>query len=196
MIKAVIFDCFGVIISDGLKKLTGELDRVNPGSREIINHYVRLANSGQIPPSEYGKEVSRRLNMSVDEWRSRIVAGEHKDTRVIDYIKATRKVYKTALLSNIASRESMNRRLSEEELNKLFDVVVISGEVRVQKPEPEIFKMVVERLEVAPSECVFIDDSPGYCQAAEALGIKSICYKDFDQMKADLEAVLASSTDN
>lgn len=190
MIKAIIFDLFGVIISDGLKVVTAELDKTKPGARQMINHYVRLANSGQIPPGEYGKEVSRRLNITVDEWRSRIVAGEHKDSRVIDYIKATRKVYKTALLSNIASRESMNRRLSEEELNELFDVVVISGEVRVQKPEPEIFKMVVERLEVEPSECVFIDDSPGYCQAAEMLGIKSICYKDFDQMKTDLSNLL------
>ncbi len=196
MIKAVIFDCFGVIISDGLKQFMEELDKTNPEARQTINYYVRLANSGQIPESEYGKAVSEALNIPIEEWRSKIKSGEHKDPRVIEYIKSTRKNYKTALLSNLASKESMNRRFSEDELKELFDVIVISGEVGVQKPNPEIYQVTVERLGVDPNECVFIDDIERFCTAAKEVGMQAIWYKDFNQAKGELETLLAADSDN
>lgn len=196
MIKAVIFDCFGVVISDGLKAVMDEFDKTEPGAREMINHYVRLANSGQIPVGEYGKEVSKRLNITVDEWRARITSGEHKNERVIEYIKSLRNKYKTAMLSNVPSMESMNRRFSDEELKELFDVVVISGEEGVQKPDLEIYRRTAEKLGVSPSECVFIDDIPAYANAATGVGMQAIWFQGFEQMKAELEALISSNANN
>jgi HAD superfamily hydrolase (TIGR01509 family) len=60
-----------------------------------------------------------------------------------------------------------------EELESLFDVVVLSSEVGMVKPHPEIYELVAERLGVASGECIMIDDLPTNTAGAEAAGMQS-----------------------
>src|SRR5262249_5704608 len=73
---------------------------------------------------------------------------------------------RTALLSNSWGTVDYPR----DGWDDMFDVVVISGEVGMRKPEPEIFAHTVERLGLAPAECVFVDDLRHNIDAAVALG--------------------------
>jgi HAD superfamily hydrolase (TIGR01509 family) len=59
------------------------------------------------------------------------------------------------------------------------------------KPDPEIYIMTAEKLGVEPSECIFTDDSPRYCEAAEAVGMKAVHYRTLDQFKRELEQLLS-----
>ena len=87
----------------------------------------------------------------------------------------------------------MQRRFSDEELNSYFDELIVSSEVGMAKPYTEIYELTAMRLGVDPEECIFIDDRELYCEGAEITGMQSILYKDFNQMKAELTALLKTS---
>ncbi len=189
MIKAIIFDCFGVIITDALKAELDNIEAANPkAAREIVD-IIHANNRGIINPAESNQRIADILDVSVRQWRKRIDKGEVKDLRVMGYIKQLRPTYKTALLSNIG-RQSLTRRFGNDELKAHFDAIVISGELGIMKPEPEIFLYATKQLQAKPEECIMIDDRQTHCAGAREAGMTAILYKDFMQMKHELEGIL------
>jgi len=90
----------------------------------------------------------------------------------------------TALLSN-----SWGGGYPTELFPDMFDAVVISGEVGMRKPEPRIFLHAALLLDLAPDECVFIDDIQANITAAEQLGFTGVLHSaaaDTAQQVADL----------
>jgi putative hydrolase of the HAD superfamily len=81
---------------------------------------------------------------------------------------------RTGLLSNSWGMADYPRHL----FPGMFDVVVISGEVGMRKPEERIFRHAAGLLELEPAECVFIDDIEVNVTAAEALGMTAILHDD------------------
>jgi putative hydrolase of the HAD superfamily len=77
-----------------------------------------------------------------------------------------------------------------DEIRDLFDVVVISAEVGLHKPQPEIYLLAAERLGVAPEDCVFVDDLRENCAGAEAVGMTAVLHRDVDETIAQLEELL------
>jgi putative hydrolase of the HAD superfamily len=76
----------------------------------------------------------------------------------------------TALVSNCShNTRGVVKRLG---LDTAFDTVILSFEVGAQKPEPEIYRIALERLGLQdPSRAVFVDDQTGYCDGAAAIGM-------------------------
>jgi putative hydrolase of the HAD superfamily len=73
-----------------------------------------------------------------------------------------------------------------------FDVVVDSCEEGVRKPDPEIYRRTADRLGVDPTECVFLDDGASNCEAAAAVGMRTILVgSDVDAAITELDALLA-----
>ncbi|GAA3232168.1 HAD family phosphatase [Actinocorallia longicatena] len=93
---------------------------------------------------------------------------------------------RTALLSN-----SWGNTYPRERWAAMFDAVVISGEVRMRKPAPEIFDHAVTLLEVDAAECVFIDDIPANIAAAEQLGMVGVLHTDPVETRARLGELFA-----
>ena len=81
---------------------------------------------------------------------------------------------RTALLSNSWGMADYPRHL----FPGMFDVVVISGEVGMRKPEERIFRHAVSLLGLAPADCVFVDDIEVNTKAAEAIGMTTILHHD------------------
>jgi HAD superfamily hydrolase (TIGR01509 family) len=92
---------------------------------------------------------------------------------------------KTALLSNSWGTGDYPRDGWEE----LFDAVVLSGEVGMRKPEPEIFLHTVGLLGVDPTEAVFVDDLPYNVSGGVAVGMVGIEHTSYDETVAELEAL-------
>jgi epoxide hydrolase-like predicted phosphatase len=82
--------------------------------------------------------------------------------------------YQTALLSNSWGTGLYPR----SRIDALFDVVVISGEVGLRKPDPNIFTLTIEKLGRKPEECVFVDDHPGHLVAAQEAGMTTVLHRD------------------
>jgi epoxide hydrolase-like predicted phosphatase len=89
---------------------------------------------------------------------------------------------RTALLSN-----SWGNAYPRDGWEDMFDTVVISGEVGLRKPEPEIYLLTCERLGLRPAECVFVDDVDLNVEAARALGIVALEHRSYDETAAELE---------
>ena len=70
---------------------------------------------------------------------------------------------------------------------ELFDGVVISGDVGMHKPQPEIFVLGAERAGAAPEECVFVDDLRENCAGAEAVGMTAVLHRGSEGTLAQLE---------
>jgi len=81
---------------------------------------------------------------------------------------------KTGLVSNSWSTSHYDRDMLEE----LFDTAVISAEVGLHKPQPEIYRLAAERLVVPPEQCVFVDDLRENCAGAEAVGMTAILHRE------------------
>jgi len=83
--------------------------------------------------------------------------------------------YKLGIVSNFAIPECIWKLLGQYNLKKFFDVVVISAEVNKRKPSPEIFQKALKSLDAAPSEAVFVGDTPSMdIEGAKRAGMKAI----------------------
>jgi putative hydrolase of the HAD superfamily len=92
----------------------------------------------------------------------------------------------TALLSNSWGADEYPRA----DFATLFDTVVISGEVGMRKPEPEIFRHAAATLGLEPAECVFIDDIEANIAAAVGCGMTGVHHTEPAGTVAELERLL------
>lgn len=189
MIQAIIFDCFGVLVGRGFSE-TYQLAGGDPlRDEQFIDDILGQANLGTITLEEMRKQITARLRIDNDTWDAAVRRSEQPNQQLLDYVSQLSSKYKTAILSN-ANVGTVQRVLSREQL-ELFDVTVVSAEVGMIKPQPEIYHYVADKLGVKPSECVFTDDIPSYIEAAKAVGMEGVLYKDFRQFKLEFEAVLS-----
>lgn len=186
MIRAVIFDCFGVILTDALQAIRQELMHTNPDGAAAIKDIVAANNHGFMEPGESNDRIATILGLSTHDFRRQVAKGEVRNDELLGYIMQLRGSYKTALLSNIAG-SSLARRFPNDELNTYFDVVVASGDIGYAKPEPEAYEITADRLGMRCDECVFIDDRELFCEGASSVGMHAVVYTDFTQLIADLD---------
>jgi len=189
MIRAIIFDCFGVLITDALKGLRDDLYAKDPSAAHELDGLVRATNIGVIDAHVATDRIAELLAMSTSEYRSRIDGGEVRNTVLFSYILELKKQYRTAMLSNIATH-SLQKRFTDEELRMYFDAVVTSGELGHAKPGKAIYLVAAERLAVRPEECVFIDDREHFVAAATSVGMSGIVYTEFIQFRKELASLL------
>jgi putative hydrolase of the HAD superfamily len=71
-----------------------------------------------------------------------------------------------------------------------FNGIVISGEVQMMKPEPEVFRHLLATFDLRPEECVFIDDLLPNIESARQVGLQAILFKDAAQCQRELERIL------
>ena len=118
----------------------------------------------------------------------RLFSGVGPDERMVEAVRRARAAgVPTGLISNSWGRTTYDEQLIEE----LFDAAVISGDVGLHKPEPEIFHLGAEKLGVPPERCVFVDDLRENCEGAEAVGMTAILHRGADSTLPELERLLA-----
>jgi putative hydrolase of the HAD superfamily len=109
----------------------------------------------------------------------------HGAMRILQDLAASEEV-ELAMLNNEA-RELNDYRIERFELGRYLDVFLSSCYVGLRKPDSRIFDLALDVLQRDADEVAFIDDRPGNCEAAEALGIHAICYHDEAQCVQALE---------
>jgi len=103
-------------------------------------------------------------------------------------LKARQAGIRTGLISNSWGTSRYDR----SRLGELFDGVVISGEVGIRKPAPEIYALGAERIGVWPDRCVFVDDLPFNLEPAAELGMATVHHLSAEQTIAELEQLLGT----
>jgi epoxide hydrolase-like predicted phosphatase len=123
------------------------------------------------------------------EFRQQFFGGDRLDTDLLAYIRNLHLTYKTGLISNASSG---TRTLIEGAwgMADAFDVILLSGDVGVMKPDPPIYLLAIERLGVQPKSVVFIDDFLQNIEGARAVGMHGIHFRNPQQVRTDLEVLL------
>jgi putative hydrolase of the HAD superfamily len=181
-----VFDSFrDFCVAEGLDPDTiKRLFREDPRAREL----VRALETGALSEEDFGERFGGLLRIAdraglVD----RIFGGVRPDERMLGAVRRARAAgIRTGLVSNSMGA----RRYDRDTFPELFDGVVISGDVGMHKPQPEIFLLGAERAGVEPGECVFVDDLRENCEGAEAVGMTSILHRGAERTLPELEQLL------
>ena len=149
---------------------------------------LRQLEKGELTAAEFSEKFAPLLGVSSENLVERLFGGVGPDEPMVEAVRRARKAgIRTGLISN-----SWGEGLAYDEaiLDALFDAVVISGDVGLHKPQPEIFLMGAERIGVAPEDCVFVDDLRENCAGAEAVGMKAILHRGSAGTLPQLEELL------
>lgn len=204
-IKAVIFDLGGVLVRTEFPEVRQRLEErlgFAPGTLGQIvwgGETWKLAEAGRISYEEYWRRVGAALGFSTEQeirnFRREYFSGDRVDEDLVGFIKELRPRYRIGLLSNAPDR--LGTWLDEEwGIKQLFDSVVYSAKVGVAKPDPSIFRLSLEQLDVAPPEALFIDDYPRNIDAALALGMQAIRFTNTKSLKEELRRYLDWGTED
>lgn len=188
MIKAVIFDCFGVVLGNPYKIVLQDIMGKDPALGEEIRGVQHAADMGVLSRDEAAQYMAEKMGISKEEFLTIQSNGEVQNQQVIAQIRALRGNYKLAMVSNISGRDRLDIRFEPGKLDELFDIVIASGDVGYTKPEPEIYQLVAEKLGVQPHECIMIDDIAEFCDGARAVGMQAIQFQTTEQALSELAA--------
>lgn len=193
MIKAVIFDCFGVLYPDTYWTMVRKYARDLPERRPVFHDLVKRADLGLISRDEFWNEVAELLNVARTEIDSDIKNMGGIDEEILEYILELKgRGYIIGLISNVG-HGFIERVFGDRNWHTYFDDLTLSSEAGFIKPDPRIYELSAKKLKVAPEACYFIDDSEKNVEGARAVGMQAAHYTDFDDMKAELEVVLAAA---
>ena len=209
--KAVIWDFGGVLTSSPF-----EAFNVYEAERGLPKDFIRSVNArngdtnawARLERSEVTAEEFDGLFLAEAEALGHSVPG--KDVlallagrlrpRVVDALKACKAAAKVACITNNApvgrgagmvSDEARAREIAD--VFTLFDHVIESSKAGVRKPDPRIYQMMCEAIEVSPAHCVYLDDLGINLKPARAMGMTTIKVTSEDQLLADLSAATGLS---
>lgn len=178
-VKVIIFDWGGVISSEvlwnWLKKNIPNLE----SKKDYFQNLIDAENKGGNPDglvAMLAKETDKAAEMVAIELNLEQVV--HADMVLL--IRALKKKYKIGLLSNANSH--LREVISKNNLDDLFDHILISAEHNLIKPDPAIFKKMLNMFGVKPEEAVFVDDRKKNTDAASALGMQAILFTSHDSL--------------
>ena len=189
-IQNIIFDLGGVILNidpaitmDEMKKLgISNFDHVFNKMKE--NGILEQLEKGEITEEQFMKLFRQNINKPIeyqtliDTWNLLLLDYPEERIELLDRLNRSDR-YRTFLLSNtnIIHKKDYTRQLQEEfgieGLEDLFEKAYFSHEIHMRKPDPEIFKFVLEDSGLKAEETLFIDDTKENIESAEKLGIQS-----------------------
>ena len=201
---ALIVDFGGVLTSplqDAMVHFADDLgielqDLVRVALRAYAGHEDELVHgfeTGHISEDEFSRDFAARLGEAVGRpvdpigLVERIFAGMTPEEDMMQAVLGARRAgYRTALLSNSWGLGLYPR----DRFPEMFDVVVISGEVGLRKPDPDIFTLTTEKLGIDAGRCIFVDDHPGHLKAALEAGMTTVLHRAPNETIQELEALL------
>ena len=156
----------------------------DPMARELLADLE----TGRLTEAQFEAKFAAVLEIErSDGLIDRLFAGMRPDETMLGAVRAAKRAgVRTGLISNSWGHGRYDRTLFPE----LFDGVVISGEVGFRKPDPRIYELGAETVDLPPSACVFVDDLPGNLKPARELGMATVHHVRAEQTISELEDLL------
>ena len=136
---------------------------------------LRRVETGESEEAEFSRRLAGMLGVADHEGLvDRLFAGMRPDLPMVDAVRRAKAAgVRTGLVSNSLGEGRYDRSTFPE----LFDGVVISGEVGMHKPQPEIYALGAKRAGLPAGECVFVDDLRENCEGAEGAGMTAVLHR-------------------
>jgi HAD superfamily hydrolase (TIGR01509 family) len=190
MIKAFIFDFFGVIGASTYQLIAEKIDVHNSDQLTAISDLHKSLDNGFVTQEDFLHQYAQIANLSYEDF---LQIYHNSNTRfsvsekLIEYIGDLKKEgYKIGLLSNV------NKEAFEEFVKPIvvqhnyFDAVMPSFQTGLVKPSSTAFLEMSNKLQVAPEECLMVDDLELNCLSAQSAGLKAIIYRNYHQFRLEL----------
>jgi putative hydrolase of the HAD superfamily len=197
-VRNVIFDLGGVLLDWNPDKIASRFES-EPELRERLKQTLfghadwQLFDRGTFTEAALIERVRTRTGRNTAEISAIIDAVRESLDEKPDTVKLLRALHQRGAdlfcLSNMPTSiyDHVRRR---HVFWDAFRGIVISGEVRMMKPEPEVFAHLLEKYELRPDETVFIDDLAANIDAAKRVGLHGILFKDAAQCQSELDPLL------
>ena len=196
-IKAVIWDNMDVLsFTVGGSYLDLWVRRLGVTEAEALRVLTSpesdLLDLGEMSKEDYFDYVLRELKLPEEKRAALELSRENftYDRELHGYIGEMRSHFTTVLLSVMPLYAQEFVRETWPEFERVFDHVIISSEVHLNKPDPRIFHLALGRVGCKPQEAVFIDDRRRNVEAARELGIQGVLYESREQVLGELEKIL------
>lgn len=196
-LRAFFFDLGGVVVRTEYQAPREHLaERLNTTYEDLYrlvfeSESSRRASAGEITTEDHWNDVAQRLRRPASEakvLREEFFAGDIIDIGLVSFIRSLRPRYKTGVISN--AWPDMRDYLIGQKMDDAFDILVLSAEVGLMKPDPRIYQMALDKLGVAAAEAVFMDDTPPNVEAARALGMRGVLFRDPARALTDLKEIM------
>jgi FMN phosphatase YigB (HAD superfamily) len=185
MIKAVIFDNFGVLYPQAMGKFFNDHFDLFKDSPEILDKLNSQIDLGQITRREFFDGLSDVCGIPAVNIMSEIDRQMIPDDNLVKLIKKLRDKYKLGIISDAGKEEIAV--VYNDGLDDLFNVILASYQVGLTKPSPSIYMECAKRLGVEPPDCVFVDDSQKNIEGAQKVGMQVIYYPEFGKIPKTLK---------
>lgn len=171
--RAAVWLCPGTITEDEV--IEAFKDVVGRSRRDVAQTLLRqfnLEEAAKVHMDDYGVDapwqayVQVRLNIYEDMINDPSVLRENQWPHNRELLEQARQDCRQVALATMSHCDRTNQILEILELNAAFDFVATRDDVEVGKPDPEIYQLVADELNVAPGNCLVIEDSPSGVQAA------------------------------
>ena len=197
-IQAVIFDMGGVILrSESVVSRTKLAKKFGLTRKELENIVFqsdesKKAELGEFTAEQHWNNIARLLNFpqaELAEFQRAYWDGDQVDEELVAFIRGLRGKYKTGMLSN-AWHGARERIMAEYHFLSAFDAVIFSADVHLRKPDPRIYRMMTDALDVDPAHCVYLDDLGINLKPAREMGMRTIKVGEAAPAIDELESLL------
>ena len=172
--KTMILDMYGVIMKDPTANLLCFVNTFFPQIQlEDIYPLWKEADTGKIDSLNFLKQIGFEKN--IKEMEKMYLDTLEIDEDFYTMAQELHGTYNLVLLSNDLSNWSEYVR-NKYDINKYFDLIIISGDVGMRKPDANIFDYLLKKLKQVPDDCYFIDDRRTNLSEAEKFGINPILF--------------------
>jgi putative hydrolase of the HAD superfamily len=195
-IQAVVLDFGEVLCFRPEPETMGRMARVFGIAPEgFLERYIPTRgpyDQGLMTPEEYWMDFARQSGVTINGElveklrRMDTAMWSRINVQMADWLgKLHDAGMTTALLSNMQEDMASYARTNFEWLRH-FDHQILSCELRLIKPDAEIFRRTIERIGVKPEATLFVDDRQANVEAARALGVRAIQFESTERLRAEL----------
>ncbi len=196
MIKAIIFDAGGVLFNSKRSLFDAPIDyivSITNQPRDLVDkvyrEVIKDSEYKEVGQKELWERIMAKLNIQVSfNGQNPIVEGFKEFRRNEELFPIIRRLkinYKLAIVSNANAIEAATPQVAG--MYREFDTVILSYKVGVRKPDPKIYQIAINRLQMASEEIIFVDNSQENFGEANKLGLKGILFKNVEQLKDELK---------
>jgi putative hydrolase of the HAD superfamily len=183
--KAIIFDFYGIFVPDQsllwFQSNVPHYQTLLPAFEEICSK----SNVGELTQDQFAQAIGSLTNIELETVKTGIATRDQINGELLNYVRHLKDSYKIGLLTN-ATREEILSITNKHHISTLFDEIVTSAEIGLEKPDPKIFDYILTKMNIHASEVIFIDDRERNTNAARSLGINSITFINNEQLFDEL----------
>ncbi|MCL4828249.1 MAG: HAD family phosphatase [Caldilinea sp.] len=193
--RFILFDIGNVLVRyDHQRTMTALADLYHTDPVQLSTFYNQIGRQfgvGEITPTQVVDMLNSRFNTShsLEEFTKAFCAGLMRDDAALAYAVALQ-VEDELAVGAISNTNAVHVAWLDDrapELNE-FELVIMSNEVGLRKPDPEIYELAMEILNASPAQILYVDDLAENVEAARQLGMSAILHHDWAKTRALIDA--------